>query len=62
MKKAKRKIIVECHRHVDLKGNKIGTSHPTEMRHIKHKTQAFHEWTIMNTSKTNQRVNNIIQV
>ena len=47
MKKAKsKKVIVECHQHVDQRGNKFGASHPTEAEHNKPETQEWHDWTI----------------
>ena len=45
-KKIGKKVIVECHRHVDQRGNKFGGSHPTEAKHKKSETQAWHDWTI----------------
>ena len=41
-----KKLIVECHKHMDKKGNKFGSSHPTEAKHNKPETQAFHDWTV----------------
>jgi len=46
IKKKKKKVIVECHRHMDEKGNKFGASHPVNAVHKNPKTQKMHDITI----------------
>ena len=47
MKKMKsKKVIVECHQHVDKNGIKFGGSHPIEASHKNLKTQAHHDRTV----------------
>ena len=41
-----KKIVVECHQHVDKNGIKFGGSHPIEAKHKKIKTQEWHDWTV----------------